>query len=119
MAVEDIVAKDQRTRPSPDKVRADMEGLCKAFGLGLLRVGQVHAEICTIAEHPLELERILGRGDDQDIADAGQHQGAERIVDHRLVEDRHKLLGYTAGKRIEPGSRTPCQYDPASRHLAP
>ena len=32
------------------------------------------------------------RGDDQDLADAGEHQRRQRIIDHRLVVDRQQLL---------------------------
>ena len=36
--------------------------------------------------------RVLGRRDQQDVADARQHQRRERVVDHRLVVDRQQLL---------------------------
>ena len=34
----------------------------------------------------------MGRGDDQNITDARQHQGAKRVVNHRLVIDRKQLF---------------------------
>src|SRR5690606_25771615 len=54
------------------------------------------------AEQRLETGGVVRRGDDENVADTGQHQGAERIVDHRLVIDRQQLLGDAAGDRIKP-----------------
>jgi hypothetical protein len=34
-----------------------------------------------VAEQPLEAGLILGRRDDQDLPDAGEHQRRERVVD--------------------------------------
>ena len=35
----------------------------------------------------------MGGGDDEDVLDPGEHEGAQRVVDHRLVVDGHQLLG--------------------------
>jgi hypothetical protein len=35
----------------------------------------------------------VGRRDHQDVADAGEHQRRQGIVDHRLVVDREQLFG--------------------------
>ena len=45
-----------------------------------------------------------GRRDQQDLADARQHQHRQRIVDHRLVVDRQQLL---ADRRVTGYSRVP------------
>ena len=38
----------------------------------------------------------------QDVADAGQHQRAERVVDHRLVVHRQQLLADRERRRMQP-----------------
>ena len=54
-----------------------------------------------VAEQRLEPRQVARRGDDQDLADAGKHQHAERIVDHRLVVDRQQLLRDRQRRRIK------------------
>ena len=46
------------------------------------------------------------RGDDQNLADAGEHQHRQRIIDHRLVVDRHELLAHGDGQGVEARSRS-------------
>ncbi|MNW09717.1 hypothetical protein D3C71_2067810 [compost metagenome] len=45
-------------------------------------------------------------GDDENLANAGQHQHRDRIVDHRLVVDRQQLLGYTQGNGVQASAGT-------------
>src|SRR5207247_9934591 len=40
------------------------------------------------------------------LADAGEHQRRERVVDHRLVVDRYELLGHCDSEGIQPGPGT-------------
>ena len=53
-------------------------------------------QLAAIAEQAAELRQVVRRRDHQDVADAGQHQHRQRIVDHRLVVDRQQLLAMTA-----------------------
>ena len=57
-----------------------------------------------VTQELLEARRILRGGDDEDVADARQHEGAERVVDHRFVVDRDELLGDGQGGRVQPGA---------------
>ncbi len=84
-----------------DEVAADDEGLGQALGARLDGVAERMPELRAVAEQPLERRRVVGRGDDQDVADARQHQRRQRVVDHRLVVDRQQLLGDDAGERVE------------------
>ena len=93
VAVEDVVAEDEGTRLAGDEVLADGEGLRQAVGAGLLGVGQVHAVARAVPEQALEVGQVRRRGDDQDVPDARQHEGGQRVVDHGLVVDRQQLLG--------------------------
>src|SRR5690606_28720885 len=56
------------------------------------------------AEKALEALNVMRRGDDENVSDARQHKRSERIVDHRLVVDRHKLLRYSFGDRVKTGA---------------
>ena len=42
--------------------------------------------------------------DDKHVADAGQHQGAERVVNHGLVVHRQQLLADGQGGRVQPAA---------------
>jgi len=48
----------------------------------------------------------------QDLANAGQHQGRERVVDHRLVVDRQQLLADRPGDRVQACAAAAGQDDP-------
>ena len=101
VAVEDVVAEHQRARLSADEVLADGEGLRQAVRAGLLRVGEVHAVARAVPEQALEVGEVGRRGDDQDVADARQHEGGQRVVDHGLVVDRQQLLGGHERERVQ------------------
>ena len=88
VAVEDVVAEHEGARLAGDEVLADGEGLRQAVGAGLLGIGEVHAVARAVPEQALEVGQVRRRGDDQDVPDARQHEGAKRVVDHGLVVDR-------------------------------
>ena len=104
VAVEDVVAEHQGARLSADEVLADGEGLRQAVRARLLCVGQVHAVARAVPEQALEVGQVGRRGDDQDVPDARQHEGAERVVDHGLVVDRQQLLGGHERERVQAGA---------------
>lgn len=101
VAVEDVVAEHERARLAGDEVLADGEGLRQAVRRGLLGIGQVHAVARAVAEQALEVGQVGRGGDDQDVPDARQHEGAERVVDHGLVVDRQQLLGGHERERVQ------------------
>ena len=101
VAVEDVVAEHQGARLAGDEVLADGERLRQAVRRGLLCIGQVHAVARAVPEQALEVGQVGRRGDDQDVADARQHEGAERVVDHGLVVDRQQLLGGHERERVQ------------------
>jgi len=43
----------------------------------------------------------VGRGDDENVAYAGEHQYRDGIVDHRLVENGEQLLAHAFGDGVE------------------
>ena len=101
VAVEDVVAEHERARLAGDEVLADGEGLRQAVRRGLLGVGQVHAVARAVPEQALEVGEVGRGGDDQDIPDARQHEGGQRVVDHGLVVDRQQLLGGHERERVQ------------------
>ena len=101
VAVEDVVAEHQRARLAGDEPLADGEGLGQAVGARLLGVGEVHAVARAVPEQALEVGEVGRGGDDQDVPDARQHEGGQRIVDHGLVVDRQQLLGGHERKRVQ------------------
>lgn len=118
VAVEDVVAEHQRARLAGDEVLADGEGLRQAVRRGLLRVGEVHAVARAVPEQALEVGQVGRRGDDQDVPDARQHEGAERVVDHGLVVDRQQLLGGHERERVQAGAG-PAGEDDAFHNITP
>ena len=101
VAVEDVVAEHEGARLAGDEVLADGEGLRQAVGARLLCIGQVHAVARAVPEQALEVGEVRRRGDDQDVADARQHERAKRVVDHGLVVDRQQLLGGHERERVQ------------------
>ena len=104
VAVEDVVAEHERARLAGDELLADGEGLRQAVGAGLLGVGEVHAVARAVAQQALEVGQVRRRGDDQDVPDARQHEGGQRVVDHGLVVDRQQLLGGHERERVQAGA---------------
>ena len=117
VAVEDVVAQHEGARLAGDEVLADGEGLREAVGARLLGVGQVHAIARAVPEQALEVGEVSRRGDDQDVPDARQHEGGQRVVDHGLVVDRQKLLGGHERERVQAGAG-PAGEDDAFHELA-
>ena len=109
LAEEDIVAEHQGAVIIADEVAADQEGLGEALGLRLHRIVEGKAPLAAVAEQLLKNRLVLGRGDHQNVADAGQHQGADRKVDHRLVEYREQLLAHRSRHRMEAGAGAACE----------
>lgn len=118
VAVEDVVAQHQRARLTVNEVLADGEGLGQAVRARLLGVGQVHAVARAVPEQALEVGQVGRRGDDQDVADARQHEGAERVVDHGLVVDRQQLLGGHERERVQ-ARAGPAGEDDAFHNITP
>ena len=92
VSVENIVPQDHRTAVVADEVLTDREGLGEPFRLVLDRVFQLHPELGAVSQELADAGRVLRRGDDEHLADLGQHQCAERVIDHRFVVYRKQLF---------------------------
>jgi len=80
-------------------------------GLVLDGVGDAHAELAAVTEQAVERRGIVRRGDHQNVGDACQHEGRQRVVDHRLVVDGDQLLRCPQRNRVETGARAARQDD--------
>ena len=118
VAVEDVVAEHQRARLAGDELLADGEGLREAVRRGLLGVGEAHAEAGAVAQQALEVGQVGRGGDDQDVPDARQHEGGQRVVDHGLVVDRQQLLGGHERERVQ-ARAGPAGEDDAFHNITP
>ena len=101
VAVEDVVAENQGARLTVNELLADGERLREAVRTRLLGVGEVDAVARAVPEQALEVGQVGRRGDDQDVPDARQHEGGQRVVDHGLVVDRKQLLGGHERERVQ------------------
>ena len=90
--IKNVVAQHQCARVGADELLANQKGLCQPIGAGLHRVLQVHAPGAAVAQQLLEAGRVLRRADDEHVAYAREHEGAERVVNHGLVVHRRQLL---------------------------
>ena len=118
VTVEDVVTEHERARLAGDELLADGEGLRQAVRRGLLGVGEVHAVARAVPEQALEVGQVGRGGDDQDVPDARQHEGAKRIVDHGLVVDRQQLLGGHERERVQ-ARAGPAGEDDAFHNITP
>ena len=106
VAVEDVVAQDHGAAVVADELLAQDEGLCQTVRGGLNFILQMDAVLAAIAQQRLKAGRVGGGGDDQDILNARQHEGGQRVVDHGLIVDGQQLLAGDHRQRIKPGAGT-------------
>ena len=111
-----VVAKHQCRWRVVKEFGADQGRLGQTIWAGLLCVLDGHAPGAAIAEQAPKGVLIVGSGDDQYLADPCQHQGAERVVDHRFVIHRHQLLAHRRGERRQARATAPSQDDAPTLH---
>ena len=111
VAVEDVVAQHQGGGRVADELLTNHKGLGQAVGAGLHGVLQVQTPFAAVAQQLLKARCVLRGADDQDVANARQHQGAERVVDHGLVVHRQQLLADGQGGRVQARARAAGQDD--------
>jgi hypothetical protein len=112
MAVKDIVAEDQRDAILADEVTPDDEGVGNSAGAILHHVGECQAEFGAVAQEPPEQGQVHRCRNDQNVANAGEHQDRQRIIDHGLVEDGQQLLGDDRRNGVKASAASPGQDDP-------
>ena len=115
-----MLSPRMRQEGCPRTKSAPMTNACaRPFGLGCAAYSSRMPHCVAVAEQMLEGGLILRRGDDQHVADLGQHQRRQRIVDHRLVVDRQQLLRRHQRERMQPRAGAAGENDALTRHDAP
>src|ERR1700729_4989 len=92
VAVENIVAQNERAPAAADELAANQKSLRNAFWLRLHRILKAHPEARSITEQLLEAWKVIRSRDDENVAYARQHERGERVIDHRLVVDGEEAL---------------------------
>lgn len=109
VSVEQVVSQDQGDGSAVDERRADQERFSQPCGLRLFGIGNGDAELRAVPEQSPIQGQVVGGRDQQDLPNAGLHERCQRIVDHGLVVDRQKLLGYGKSQRIESRAGAACE----------
>src|SRR5690606_11450691 len=76
-AVEHVVAEDEADGLAAHELAPEEEGVGEAAGLVLLGEGEAHPPRRAVAEEAAEGGERLRRRDDEDLADAREHQRAQ------------------------------------------
>src|ERR1043166_3621483 len=74
VAAENVVAQDEADGTIGDKVAADEKRLGNAAGLRLGAVRERKTELTAVAEEFFDARQVARRADNEDVADAGQHE---------------------------------------------
>jgi len=109
--VKDVIAQHQSAGGGADELFSNQESLGQAVRAGLNGVVQIYAPLAAVAQQLLKARRVLRRADDQHVADARQHQSAQRVVNHRLVINGQQLLADRQRGRVQPGAGAARQDD--------
>lgn len=107
---ENIITENQVRMASPDKICCKEKGLRYAFRFFLNDIFKRTSPLTAVSEKLAILPHIVWSRNDGNFTDAGQHEHRQRIINHRLVVDRQKLL---ADAQRQGGQ--PCPGTPASK----
>ena len=88
---------------------------CGVNYLHLIR--KTDAELTAVSQKTLKIRQIMRCRDDQYILDPRQHQRAQRIIDHRFVINRQKLLRCYFGQRVQTRTAASRKYDSFHNNL--
>ena len=89
--------------------------MCQSVGRGLFGVFKANAPIRSVAQETAEGGQVLGGGDDEHLADTGQHEHRDGVINHGFVVDGDHLFGDALGDGVEACAGASGQYD--SFHL--
>ncbi len=85
-----------------DEIAADQESLGQAFRPGLSSVTDANADLAPVLEQPFIKREVRGSGDEQNIANARDHERGQGIINHWLVVHGQELLANHTGDGREP-----------------
>jgi hypothetical protein len=117
VTVKQVVAQDHAHRLALDEIGADEKRLRQPARFRLLGVLKAQPPLLPTAQQTPVSRQVIRRADDQNLADAGQHQHRERVIHHWFVIYRQELLAHPDGDRVKARAFAACQDD--SFHLTP
>src|ERR1700737_863367 len=104
-SVKDVVAQNQARAGVANEFRADHECFRDAVRFRLLSIFDLDSKLRAIAQKITQHRQIFGCRNDQDLAQSAEHEGRERVTNHRFVVNREQLLADDLGNRKEPVAR--------------
>ena len=113
---ENIIAENQARMASPDKICCKEKCLRYAFRFFLNDIFKRTPPLTAVSEKLAILPHVVWSRNDGNLADAGQHEHRQRIINHRLVVDRQKLLADAQRQGMQPCPGTASQQDTFSRN---
>jgi len=117
VAIKDVVPQDQGAVVMANEAFTNQIRLGEPIGGGLNGVLQLHAPLRAVSQEFLKPRGVARCRDDEHLANAAQHQGAQRVIDHGFVVDGEQLLGDCSGGGVEPGARASRQNHAFSVHV--
>lgn len=107
LPIKDIISQYQTDIILADKIFPNCKGLSKPIRISLYRIRNHNSPLTTISEKSLKTLLIIQSRDHQNISNSSQHQDRKRIIYHRLIIDRHQLLGNRERNRMKPCTEAP------------
>ena len=111
MAVKDIISQHQCAAATVDKFFSQHKRLRDSLRPELHLISQTDAILAPIAQDALKSGNVFLRRNHQNVADTGQHQRTQRVIDHRLVVNRKQTFPHSLRHGIKPRARTSRQND--------
>ena len=118
-SLKNIISEYQTDRIRSNEIGTDQEGLRQSIRRRLLRIGELHSVVRTIAQQTTESRQILRGRDHENLPNPRTHQYRNRIVDHRLVVNGQQLLAHPFSHRIQPGTRSSCKNNSFHNSILP
>ncbi len=105
IVLEHVVAEVHDEVVVAEEVAGDEHAVGEAARCVLLDVGDLHAELRTVADRGLDLVAGVAHGDhDRDVLDARRRELLDAVEDDGLVGDRDELLRARVRDRTKPGA---------------
>ena len=108
LSVENIITEHQCHTVISDEIGSDNKRICQSPRFVLNSIRHLKPQLLTGAKQFFKYRKITLCRDDQDLTDPCQHQCGQRIVDHRLIINRHDLFWNRFGQRVQSGTGTAC-----------
>src|SRR5437773_1230758 len=106
-----VISEDQCDGVLANEGFGNQKSLGNSLGPGLLAVFDPQAPRTAIPEQLAEARQIMWRGNEAKLPDTAFDKSRQRVIDHRFIKDRLKLLACDQCEREQAGTSTPGQDD--------